>query len=67
MTEVDKAVETYIREQISKAYPDHELWVYLAGRRGRRIKGYGTADKRSIGEETYKGEPITNAPTWIGT
>jgi myo-inositol-1(or 4)-monophosphatase len=61
---VDKAVQEFIEKAISETYPEHKLCALsFADRTLLRFQ----ADEGSIGEETYAGEKITDAPTWIST
>jgi len=55
---VDKAVETFIYKRITEAYPEHKLCAAL-------MSLMESSSSDSIGEETYKGEAITDDPTWI--
>lgn len=57
VTECDQAVEKFLIEKIKAEYPEHKLCVELCCGQG--------ADS-SIGEESYDGQVITAAPTWIG-
>jgi hypothetical protein len=71
VTEVDKAVQAFIEDKIGKQYPAHELYVFSFRLRHASMEGVGTSEGRmanacSIGEETYSGQKITDAPTWIG-
>jgi hypothetical protein len=65
VTEVDQAVETFIKDSIKARYPSHRLYVFCKGAcstDGRLIL------EHSLGEETYAEDgkmELTDEYTWI--